>query len=62
MRHCCICRGVLTYVFAGLATLWCTESATRLLVKRSPALEENHYLVAYCCFVMYSAFALLAVY
>jgi hypothetical protein len=56
------CRGVATLALAALAVLWAARTAARLFVRRSPALEDHFYLVAYPCLLMFSAFALLNVY
>ena len=53
------CRGVATL---ALAALWAARTAARLFVRRSPALEDHFYLLAYPCLLMFSAFALLNVY
>ena len=55
-------RGVATLVLAALAVLWAARTASRLFVRRSPALEDFRYLLAYPCLLMFAAFALLNVY
>ena len=56
------CRSRVEIVLAVLTTLWCGRTAGKLFVKRSAALEDHKWLIAYPCTLMYSAFALLTVY
>ncbi len=62
MRLPWVCRGTATVALAVVAVLWSGMTAARLFTKRSPALEEHLYLIAYPCLLMYSAFALLSIY
>lgn len=55
-------RGAATLALAVLAVLWAARIASRLFVRRSPALEEHAYLLAYPCLLVFTAFALLNVY
>ena len=55
-------RGMATLALAVLAVLWAAHIASRLFVRRSPALEEHAYLLAYPCLLVFTAFALLNVY
>ncbi|KAK9826895.1 hypothetical protein WJX81_006155 [Elliptochloris bilobata] len=55
-------KGVATLALAALAVLWAARTAARLFVRRSPALEDHAYLLAYPCLLVFVAFALLNVY
>ena len=57
-----LCRGVWSYSLAGLAVLWASWIATKLLARRSPTLRDNFSLVLYPCLLTYSAFVLLTLY
>jgi hypothetical protein len=57
-----MCRGTATVALAVVALLWSGMTAAKLFTKRSPVLEDHLYLIAYPCFLMYSAFALLSIY
>lgn len=46
----------------ALTVIWCTALAAKLLVRRSPVLQQHQALVAYPCFLTYTAFALLTLY
>ena len=62
VRYPCVCRGLLANTAGGLVVVWCTALAAQLLVRRAPVLQPNRALVAYPCFLTYSAFALLTLY
>ncbi|KAK9919010.1 hypothetical protein WJX75_008673 [Coccomyxa subellipsoidea] len=55
-------KGTATVALAVVALLWSGMTAAKLFTKRSPVLEDHLYLIAYPCFLMYSAFALLSIY
>ena len=57
-----MCRGSLPSLLAVPAVLWAAFTASRMFVRRSPALEDLRWHVAYPCLLMYSAFSLLTVY
>ena len=56
------CRGLLSACLALLCTVWSADTAARIVVKRSPQLEEMQYIIMYPCLLTYGAFALLSVY
>ena len=47
---------------AALAVLWAAYTASKMFVKRSPALMEQRGVIAYPCLLMYIAFAMLTLY
>lgn len=47
---------------ALLAALWCAVTASRVLARVSPALQEVTGLLAVPYFLLYASFALLTVY
>lgn len=55
-------RGTLAVAAGCLTVLWCTALAAQLLVRRSPVLRQHRALVAYPCFLTYTAFALLTLF
>jgi len=55
-------RGLLGVGAGTLTVIWCTALAAKLLVRRSPVLLQHRTLVAYPCFLTYTAFALLTLY
>lgn len=56
------CRGPISVALAVLASIWSGITASKVLARVSPALQDMKALVAYPCFLMYGAFALLTVY
>lgn len=55
-------RGMVPYSTAAVAVLWAAFTASKMFVKRSPALEEQRGVIAYPCMLMYIAFAMLTLY
>lgn len=54
--------GPTFWVIAVLVIIWCTRACTNLLVLVAPHAEEYTSLVAYACFLIYTAFSLLVVF
>mmetsp|Transcript_25426 Transcript_25426/g.83637 ORF Transcript_25426/g.83637 Transcript_25426/m.83637 type:complete len:255 (+) Transcript_25426:16-780(+) len=54
-------RSTFTLVLAVLTTLWCTRSSSKLLTQLLH-LDDQRYLVAFPCALVYSTYALLTVY
>jgi hypothetical protein len=60
---CARCRHHLAVaVLALLFTGWSAITAAKVLARLAPALQRMKSLVAYPCFLMYAAFALLTSY
>uniref|UniRef100_A0A7R9VFU1 Protein YIP n=1 Tax=Chlamydomonas euryale TaxID=1486919 RepID=A0A7R9VFU1_9CHLO len=55
-------RGMLSFSLAALCTLWSSETASRIVVRRTPALEGMQRLIMLPCLLCYSAFMMLCVY
>lgn len=55
-------RSIAAMVMAGLAVLWSAQTAGRLFVHRTTALQGQLSVVIYPCLLMYSALALLTLY
>ncbi|KAK0411012.1 hypothetical protein QR680_005432 [Steinernema hermaphroditum] len=54
-------QGIVGYVIAGAAVLWCSSSSSKLFTI-TLAMEGQRILVAYPCTLLYCVFALLAIF
>ncbi|VDD93814.1 unnamed protein product [Enterobius vermicularis] len=54
-------KGILGAALAGAAVLWCSVSSSKLFVI-TLAVEKQRFLIAYPCTLLYSVFALLAIF
>ena len=54
-------QGILGAVIAAAAVLWCSISSSKLFVT-TLAVERQRFLIAYPCILLYSVFALLAIF
>lgn len=61
-NRCCCCRGLPSAALAILAAVWSSLVASRILVTKSPGLEEQRSILAYPCLLIYGSFALLTAY
>lgn len=55
-------RGMLSFGLAVVCTMWSGDTASRIVVRRTPALEGMQTLVFLPCLLCYSAFMMLCVY
>lgn len=55
-------RGILSLALAAFCTLWSADTAGKIIVRRTPALEGMQRLVMLPCLLLYSAFTFLCIY
>lgn len=55
-------RSTISMALAGGAILWSSQTAARLFIHRSSALQGQTTIVLYPCILLYTAFALLTLY
>lgn len=54
-------KGIVGYFISGLAVLWCSSASSKLFVI-ALSMDHQRLLVAYPCVLLYSVFALLAIF
>uniref|UniRef100_A0A8R1TYR1 Protein YIPF n=1 Tax=Onchocerca volvulus TaxID=6282 RepID=A0A8R1TYR1_ONCVO len=54
-------QGMLGYLIAGAAVIWCSVASSKLFIT-TLSLDEQRLLVAYPCALLYCVFALLAIF